>query len=498
MAEIDQPRDVCLDSAGNIYFTVLGGGGVRKINSAGIVTAYAGNGAAGYSGDGGPATSAEIDFPNALAFDSNGNLYIADYVANVVRKVSSSGIITTFAGTGTLGYTGDGGPATSAQMGVYDLAVDQFDSIFVSDPHHSVIRKITQAGIITTFAGTGTAGYTGDGGPATSAEMAIPEGMAFDRGAASLYLWDDVNYVIRKIDSCGIITTIGGTGVRTYAGNGVPVSTASFADAEGLAQYGGNLYVSDWATDTIRMIDPCWIVHLIGGTPSLGTDTGDNGPVANATLNTPFGIAFDAVGNLYVPDQDGNVIRKIAVNCSPTPTLACVPDPTATPACTQPLPTGTPTDTPTNTIIPPTGSPTPTPTETPTSTLTGTPTNTPTVTPTGTPTLTPTITLTATPSLTPTVTPTATPICVIHVWPDPFSRQYSHDQALKISCLPAGAQVSIYTLSGELVDQFGPSGDPTEWPAKNQNGAPVSPGIYFYVIESGQTVLQRGKFLMTQ
>jgi len=490
-AEINQPRDVCLDPAGNLYFTVVGG--VRKVNGAGIITTFAGNGTVGYSGDGGLATSAELNYPNSLAFDSKGNLYISDYFANVVRMVAPSGIITTFAGTGTPGYTGDGGAATAAEMGVYDLAVDQFDSIFVSDPYHYVIRKITQAGIISTFAGTGTKGYTGDGGPATSAELDTPEGMAFDAPAASLYLWDDGNYVIRLINSCGNISTVGGDGTRAYAGNGVPALTASFGDAEGLALYGGNLYVSDWATDTLRMIDPCWIVHLVGGTPDEGTETGNGVPISSATMNSPFGIAFDAAGNLYVPDQDSNIVHKVAVNCSPTPTLACVPPPTATPACTQPVPSGTPTISPTN---PPTSTATGTPTATLTCTPTATPTNSPTPTLSSTPTQTPTITLTTTPTFTLTVTPSFTPTCVIHVWPDPYSMRYAYDHALKISCLPSGAQVSIYTLSGELVNRFGPSGDPTEWMGKNPKGDSVSPGIYFYVIQNGQTVAQQGKFLV--
>ncbi len=476
-ATLDYPMGLCFDSVGNLYVCDFNNNVVRKINTAGIITTFAGNGTPGYTGDGGPATFAELSEPAFTAFDSKGNLYISNYGSNVVREVSSGGIITSFAGNGIPGYSGDGGPATSAELEPYDLAVDQFDNVFVTDYFNHVIRKITPAGIISTFAGTGVDGYSGDGGPATSAELSAPEGLVFDQPAAAIYFWDDDNFVIRKIDSCGIITTVGGNGNSSYSGSGVPALSASFSDAEGIAMYGGNLYLADWINDTLRMIDPCWIVWTLGG--NSGSLPGNGGPISNALLNEPEGIAFDAAGNLYVAERLGNDVREIAVNCSPTPTLACVPVATATPACTQPItPTGVPTNSPTPTL-------TYTSTSTPTSTFTSTITNTPTLTPTYTPTFTPTTTF------------SFTPTCVPHVWPDPYNPKFAVSGFLNLSCLPLDSTVSFYTLSGELVQSLPETGGMVQWNGRNRNGALVSSGIYYYVIQLGQQVIQHGKILVT-
>jgi hypothetical protein len=494
-AQLNNPYAVCFDPAGNLYIADSNNSVIRKVTPAGIISTYAGNGTAGYSGDGGPATSAELSEPIFLSCDSLGNLYVADSswgVVNgsnpgdsVIRKITPGGIISTFAGTGTAGDTGDGGPAVLAEINPYDLAIDQFNNVIFTQPNDHVIRVISPSGIISRIAGTGVAGNSGNGVPALTAQMQSPEGVAFDKGSASIYFWDDGNFMYRKIDSCGNITTVAGNGLYGDSGNGGPALSASFEDAEGEAFCGGNLYMADFQTDTIRLIDACGNVQAVGGIAYVRSDTGNGGPFSAATLDQPEGMAFDSSGNLYIAEMTGNIVRLVSKDCAPTPTPECVLVPTATPACTQPVtPTDTPTPTPTNTS---------TPTPTPTITLTFTPTPTPTIT------LTPTATLTPTVTLTPTITLTPTPTCVTHVWPDPYNPQTAFDGNLNWDCLPAGASVYIYTVAGERVNKLPVNGGIVQWGGRNESNVPVSPGIYFYAVQPpGGGGYQTGKFIVVK
>lgn len=200
-ALLDGVFGLAIDAAGNIFIGDVNNFRVRKINTTGTITTYAGNGTAGNSGDGGMAVAAQIQDPTGLAVDGAGNLYIADNISNVIRKVTTSGTISTVAGTGTAGYTGDGGVATNATLDhASGVVVDGAGNLFIADLNNNVIRKVTAAGIISTYAGNGTSGFSGDGGPAAACELSQPNALALD-GSGNMYVADNQNSRIRKISS---------------------------------------------------------------------------------------------------------------------------------------------------------------------------------------------------------------------------------------------------------------------------------------------------------
>lgn len=206
---------IATDSKGNVYFA--SGPVVFKLNTFGIQTVVAGNGAFGFSGDGGPATSASLFLPYGVAVDGAGNLYIADLLNQRIRKVDTTGTITTVAGSGTYGFSGDGGPAISASLGSPDgVAVDEAGNLYIADLYNRRVRKVDSGGMISTVAGNGAYGFSGDGGPATSASLSSPTGVAVDR-VGNVYIADQGNQRIRKVDTAGRISTV--------AGNGVPVAS---------------------------------------------------------------------------------------------------------------------------------------------------------------------------------------------------------------------------------------------------------------------------------
>jgi uncharacterized protein (TIGR03437 family) len=255
-AELNGPYRVTVDLAGNVYIPDSGNSRVRKVSPDGMITTFAGNGSSGYSGDGGPATSAVLNYPEAVAFDSAGNYYIADEGANVIRKVNPSGIISTAAGTGTAAYTGDGGPATSATLdGPVGIQVDASGNLYISDQLNNVIRKVTN-GTISTFAGTGVAGFAGDGGPATKAELNTPSSIGID-SAGNLYIPDNANYRIRVVLTSGIIWTVAGDGIDGYAGDGGPAVDAEISAARSAsAAPNGDVYIGDFGNNRVRMLTP--------------------------------------------------------------------------------------------------------------------------------------------------------------------------------------------------------------------------------------------------
>ena len=287
-----------------------GTGGILQVNPGNLKT-IAGIGTAGTTGDGGPATAAELNQPNGIAFDSKGNLYIADDVAEVVRKVDTSGNITTFAGLGTAGYSGDGGPAIRAQLDLpASVAVDAADNVYIQDDANNVIRKVNADGIITTFAGTGTVGHSGDGGPATAARFNQNQGARFDK-SGNFFVPQCGGPSVRKIDTTGIITTVAGNFTPGFSGDGGPAINAMLNCPSGVAiDTAGNFYIADDLNNRIRKVDTAGIITTIAGDGNAAF-SGDGGPSTAAELNLPNDIAIDAAGNLYIADSGNNRIRKI-------------------------------------------------------------------------------------------------------------------------------------------------------------------------------------------
>ncbi|MEP6714464.1 MAG: hypothetical protein ABJC09_02755 [Terriglobia bacterium] len=309
-SQLSAPNDVAVDGAGNLYVADLGNYRIRKVNPVGIITTVAGNGNSIYSDDGGPATSADL-YPTAVALDGGGNLYIAESQFFRIRKVTIVGIISTVAGNGFASFSGDGGPATSAQLfGPLGLAVDSGGNLYFSEHNGSRIRKVTPAGIASTVAGNGIHGSSGDGGPATSAQLFDPWGVAVD-GGGNLYLADGASSRIRKITPAGVISTVVGNGTPGHSGDGGPAISAQLIGPLGVAVDGrGNLYIADASDNRIRKVTPAGIITTVAGNGNPGY-SGDGGPATSAQLSGPFGVAVDGGGNLYIADSGNSRIRKV-------------------------------------------------------------------------------------------------------------------------------------------------------------------------------------------
>ena len=296
-----------------VFTVLLGDVGDRYIFT------FAGTGEAGDGGDGGPAAKAQLSEPRGLAVDGSGNLYVADSGNHRIRRIDAEGVITTIAGTGDRGFGGDGGPAAEAQFASPSgLATDELDNLYVADSGNHRIRRIDAEGVITTIAGTGDRGFSGDGGPATEAQFAAPSDLAVD-GAGNLYVADFGNQLIRRIDAEGVVTTIAGSGpgfrVGGPLGDGGPATEAQFVAPSDLAVDGsGNVYVTDSRGIRIRRIDAEGVITTIVGSgpdSSQGGYSGDGAPATEAQLSEPRGLAVDGSGNLYVADSGNQRIRVI-------------------------------------------------------------------------------------------------------------------------------------------------------------------------------------------
>ena len=302
-AELNRPEDVALDGAGNLYIADVFNHRIRRVDAKGIITTVAGAGNQSDGGDGGLATSAQLNNPTGVALDAAGNIYIADFYNGRIRKVDTHGIITTVAG--------DGGPTTEAQFyGATRLAVDAAGNIYVADRYNNRIRRVDTSGIITTVAGNGSPGYAGDGGPALEAELNSPTGVAID-ASGNLYIADSFNYRLRRVDTRGTITTMAGNGTLSYAGDGGPAIGAELNDPAGMAlDFSGNLYFADSHNYRICRVDTCGTISTVAGNGSRGY-AGDGGPATAAELSDPAGIALDADFNLYIADSTNSRIRKV-------------------------------------------------------------------------------------------------------------------------------------------------------------------------------------------
>jgi sugar lactone lactonase YvrE len=302
-------RGACLGGAALLLVSALG---LAQLAPLYTITTVAGDGTAGFAGDSGAATAAELDYPSGIAFDGSGNLYIADQVNHRVRMVSTSGTITTIAGNGTLGYSGDKGPATSAELKYpCGVAVDSSGNIYIADTGNNVIRKVS-SGTITTFAGDNTAGYSGDAAAATSAELDGPVGLAVD-SAGNVYIADTTNNVIRKVTTDGNINTIVGNSYADFYGDGIPALSSSINHPLGIAlDAAGDIFIADQLNQRIRRVDATTkIITTVAGDGEVGY-SGDGGPAVDARLQDPSWVAVDSSGNLFIADLLNNVVRRVS------------------------------------------------------------------------------------------------------------------------------------------------------------------------------------------
>lgn len=297
------------DASGNFYFGDYSNCRIRKVDLNGIITTIAGTGTCGSTGDGGPATSANIRWPLGLAVDSSGNVYFGEDGSPRVRRVSTSGTITTVAGTGVNSFSGDGGAATSATMGFpTGLAVDASGNLYISDLNNNRIRKVNGLGIISTFAGGGAS--LGDGGAATSGTLNGPWGLSLD-SSGNLYIADTGGNRIRKVDTLGIITTVAGIGISGVTGDGGPATSARISSPWSVSvDTSGNIYLAEASGFRIRRVNTLGIMETVAGTGTSGY-SGDGGPALSATLASANGIHAAANGRVYFADPSNAVIRVL-------------------------------------------------------------------------------------------------------------------------------------------------------------------------------------------
>jgi sugar lactone lactonase YvrE len=311
-AQLNDPQGVAVDALGDVFIADYGNNVIREVMPDGIIRTVAGDGLAGFSGDGGPATSAKLDDPVAVAVDASGDLFIADYGNARIREVPSDGTIHTVAGTGVSGFSGDGGPATSAELGSpVDVAVDAAGDLFIADIGNQRIREVTPDGIIHTVAGDGLAGYSGDGGPATSAELNVPYGVAVD-ASGDLFIADDFNNRVREVTPDGIIHTIAGLGPAGFSGDGGPATSAMLSGPVDLAvDASGDVFISDYSNNRVREVTPDGTIRTVVGGGSSGL--GDGGAATSAQLDGPDSIAVDASGRLFITDSQNNRVRVVGL-----------------------------------------------------------------------------------------------------------------------------------------------------------------------------------------
>ena len=308
------PTCLAIDKLGNIFIADAINNVIRKINTFGVITTFAGNGfgagtgMGGHSGNGGPATAAELSSPTGIAFDIIGNLYIADQLNSRIQKVDTNGVITTIAGTGVYGYSGDGSLAISATFRKpTGVAFDSHGNLFITDNYSNCIRKVNTSGIITTVAGNGTQGFSGDGGSAISAELATPYSVSFDK-FGNMFVADMGNSLIRKVNTSGIINTVAGG--NTVLNDGGPATSARLSFPTSLAfDTMGNMYIADNNDNRIRKVDTFGIISTVVGN-GTSVYSGDGGLATAAGLVSPYGIVIDKISNLYIAGDD-NRIRKI-------------------------------------------------------------------------------------------------------------------------------------------------------------------------------------------
>jgi DNA-binding beta-propeller fold protein YncE len=292
-----------------------------------IITTAVGTGEKGYAGDGGPAARALLNGPFDLGFDAQGNLYFSDTFNHCIRRVDArTGVITTCAGCGEAGYSGDGGPSTRARFNEpYGIAVDNAGSIYVADRHNHCVRRIDgSSGIITAFAGNSASGFGGDDGPAARAGMVEPNGLAFDPAQTRLYIADVADHRVRIVDlASGVIWTFAGTGEPEHSGDGGPATAAGIYGARAVkVAADGTVYILERQGSTLRAVDPrSGNITTIAGTGERGYG-GDNGPALSAIFDAPKELAIDREGNLLIVDTENHAIRRMDLRTGTVATIA--------------------------------------------------------------------------------------------------------------------------------------------------------------------------------
>jgi uncharacterized protein (TIGR03437 family) len=306
-AEVNNPHGIAVDAAGNLYIADKLNSRVRKVAPDGIITTFAGTGVAGYAGDGGPAAAALLTAPERVSLDAAGNLYIADIGAYVIRKVNPQGIIATVAGSGQQGFCGNGGPAVNACMhGPEDVVPDATGNLFIAD--FDVVWKVDTKGVITVVAGNAVQGYSGDGGPATSAELNAVQGVAVNAGG-DLFIADQGNFRIRKV-SGGIITTVAGTGTSGFSGDGGPATSAQLSLLGNLRlDNAGDIYFADNSNCRVRVLLTNGTIVTVAGDGTSGF-SGDGGPALSAELQ-PDAVAIAPSGSVYFSDVTNERVRRL-------------------------------------------------------------------------------------------------------------------------------------------------------------------------------------------
>ncbi|MEZ5402856.1 MAG: SBBP repeat-containing protein [Bryobacteraceae bacterium] len=320
-AEFAAISGIAVDTRGSLYIADPETHVIRRVRPDGVIQPFAGIAANGFTGDGGPASRARLNEPLGLAADADGNLYVADKGNRRVRKITPDGVISTFAGNGQSGSDGDGGPATQASFREpSQLVFDADGNLYIADSAANRIRRVTKAGVISTFAGAGQPGFGGDKGPATEARLTSPGGMAFDKDG-NLYFADQLNHRIRRVTKAGIMETVAGTGIAAWEGDNLAAAGAAFNSPFGVAfDATGNLYITDRENHRIRVINSAGVIRTFSG--SGASFFGEEVAPGAAFWNNPSAITADPAGNLLIVDATNLRVRRIRFPVPPPPTTA--------------------------------------------------------------------------------------------------------------------------------------------------------------------------------
>ena len=317
-ARLDSPSGLALGPDGSLYIADTGNGRIRKVDPAGVITTIAGAGRSGATGEALTALTARLFYPVAIALDAAGGLYIADSLVSRIRYLSPAGFINTAAGTGVAGFSGDGAGPTSQVNSASGLAAGRDGRLYIADTGNHRIRVLSPSGMLGSVAGRGLRGYAGDGGPALQALFDSPAGLALDR-QGNLYIADRMNHVIRKLTPEGLVTTVAGSGYRGFSGDGGPATQARLNHPVAVAvDDQGNLYIADTENNRVRMVDTGGVIRTIAGDGMAGFE-GDGGPALQARLRWPAALAVDSLGNVYVADRDNHRVRVLSPAIEPAP-----------------------------------------------------------------------------------------------------------------------------------------------------------------------------------